>query len=110
MKLWNLFKKPSAPMTPLELALVDSLRSNPNHWRITLVDGVLQSHNRELGVILSTIPKSGRVYCRKLAFGEDFCRIWYLTADKIFSERLAAESAAEAAQTEATLKKALKVP
>lgn len=109
MKLWNLFKKHTAAMTPLETALLGNLRTNPNGWRIEMVNGVLTAHNRELSIIIGVKPSCGVAYSKKLDFGAVFSSAWSTLASSLYFGRLRVETKIEADATEAALKKALNV-
>lgn len=107
MKLWNLFKSVTQVLTPVETALLKSLRENPNGWQVSLVAGNLVAHNRELSIILT--EKQRVVCCKNMAFSAGFCSEWSKITWGMYNARINAEQAAEARITEAALKKALGV-
>lgn len=109
MKLWNFLKKYPVVLSSIEEALLKNIRTNPNGWQVSVVNGAMVAHNRELSLVVSCRQSDGIAVCKGLVFGTEFSRQWWAVAGDMYSSRVAAEQRAEARATEAALKKALNV-
>lgn len=107
MKLLRFIKSWLTPMSEIEVALLKSIKENPNGWMISTVNGNLVAHNRELSIILTNDSLSKEVKCRDLVFGDQFATRWRVITYSMALDRSNAERAAGAKIAEAALRRSL---
>ena len=105
----NFFKRSVAAMSPLETALLASLKTEPNKWFFTGTNGadpsLIRCDNREKGVTMYlSSPESPRVHFGKLTFSEAFASAWASLALPEIQVRVEEDNKNEAARVEAQMR------
>lgn len=102
----NFFKRVTAAMSPLETALLASLKSEPTKWFFVSVSGpgpvTLRCDNRDKGVSVWVDRESA--WSGKLVYSEAFWSAWYDIAFPEHTSRVAEVDKNEAAKVETQLR------
>jgi len=98
-------------LTPLEQALLKSLKTDEHHWQFNRTDKGLICTNKAKGVCFLAVPGFGRIRCkdRSFEFSAAFSERFGRRAFKVHHERETAKRKTEAENTRRQLEKAMGV-